>query len=702
LIVATARFIDTSARGLIVTAAGLVILAAAIRILVTSVEALSGLDWQELAKGLVGVGALLGALILFTKFAGANAGGILQGAGIVLLAVGIRLLVSAVQDFSQMSWGEIGKGLTVLAGALTAIGAALYLIPPTSVLSAAGVLVVALSLGMLADALKKFGEYSWGEIGKSLTVLAGAMAAIGLALGFMPPTSLLSAAAVLIVAASLEMIGKALLSFAKYSWGEIAKSLVMLAGSLAIIAGAMYLMIEALPGAAALLVVAASLLVLLPVLTAFSQMSWGEIVKGLTMLAGIFVVLGLAGLVLAPLVPVLLGLGAAVVLFGLGAVLAGAGVMLFAAGLTALSVAGAAGAAAIVAIVAGLIGLIPVVISKFGEMLVALANAVMTAIPAIVDAIIAILEAIIKAIVEVTPKVVDALLKMLLMLVTKLLEYAPKIAETGYKLLIALLEAIRNNIRKVAEVALQIIDQFLRGIADGIPGLIEAGVNLILTFIRSLTDAINQHSKEVGEAAGDLAAAIIRGMYNGLKAGAGKVIDAAKDVAKDALNSALKVLGIHSPSREFYKVGYYSDVGAADGFEENGHLVSDAAANVGLGAVEAMQESLTGLDFSALAVNDARPVITPVLDLTDVEKRAKDISAMLEPKNYSLTGAYSKAGGIMDQLAENKTSSETQPTSVTNIEYTQNNTSPKALSTAEIYRQTHNQIANLKGALPVS
>jgi hypothetical protein len=35
------------------------------------------------------------------------------------------------------------------------------------------------------------------------------------------------------------------------------------------------------------------------------------------------------------------------------------------------------------------------------------------------------------------------------------------------------------------------------------------------------------------------------------------------------------------------------------------------------------------------------------------------------------------------------------------VNYTQNNYSPKALTNAEIYRQTKNQLSTAKGALPV-
>ena len=57
---------------------------------------------------------------------------------------------------------------------------------------------------------------------------------------------------------------------------------------------------------------------------------------------------------------------------------------------------------------------------------------------------------------------------------------------------------------------------------------------------------------------------------NGLKAGAGAIISAAKNVAKSALDSAKNFLGIKSPSRRFRdEVGKMMALGVGVGFEDN-------------------------------------------------------------------------------------------------------------------------------------
>ncbi|QAY17141.1 tape measure protein [Streptomyces phage Madamato] len=585
-------------KGLISTGLGMIVLAAAIKILASAVEDLSGLGWNELAKGLVGVGAILGALTLFTMFAKANKGGIAQGAGIILLAAGIKILASAVEDFSKMSWGEIGKGLAALAGGLVLVTGALMLIPPTAPLAGAGILLTALSLGMVADALEQMAKMSWGEIGKSLTVMTGALALMAAALYVIPPTAPLGAAALLLTAYSLKQVTTVLASMAEFSWEEIGKAMVMLAGTLGLIAGALFLMTGALPGSAALLIVSAALWVLHPVLVAFSEMTWEEMGKGLLMLAGALAVIGVAGLLLAPVVPAIIGLGAGVALLGAGMLLAGAGVLLFATALTALAAAGAAATAAIVGIVAGLIGLIPEVMKQIGLGLIAFAEVIATAGPAITKALVTVLEALISAIVRVTPKIVDALLRMLTMLLQKLAQYVPKMVDAGLKLLTGILRGIANNIGKVIDEATRVAVNFINGIGRNLPKIIDSGFKLIISFIKGLRKAIDDNAETMGREGGKLAVAIVKGMVKGLKAGAGEIISAAKGVAKGALDSAKNFLGIHSPSKEFEKVGNYVNDGFRKGLDGNKSQV--------YAAFDSLKKMLTDLSKSSKASSTER------------------------------------------------------------------------------------------------
>lgn len=562
-------------KGLISTATGLVIMAAAIKILVSAVTDLSGLSWMEMARGLVGVGALLGALTLFTKFSEADKGGVLAGVGLVLLAAGVKILASAVKDLSKLSWTEIGKGLISLAGALGIITAAMTVIPPSAVLGAASVLIVAISLGKIASALQILGQMSWSEIGKSLVELLGAFTLIALATAAMEE-ALPGAAALLVVALSLGKLTEALTNMGAMSWSEIGKSLVELAGSLLIIAVAMAGMTEALPGAAALLVVAAALTILAPVLQTLGQMSLAEIGKSLLAIAGVFVVLGVAAALLAPVIPAIVGLAGAVALLGAGMALAGVGVLAFATGLAVLAASGAAATAAVLAIVSGLIGLLPMVAKELGAAVIVFAQVIASAGPAITDAITTVLMSLLSAVDRLAPKITDTFLHLLSTLLSAMLKYVPHMTDVGLQLLTGFLNGVAKNVGRVVTAATNVIVAFINAVSKNQGRVIDAGVKLIISFVNGLANSIRAHSGEMHAAGANLALAIIDGMTGGLASGVGRVASMARSVASSALNAAKNVLGIHSPSKEFEKLGNYVNDGFVKGLKGNKGQVDSA------------------------------------------------------------------------------------------------------------------------------
>lgn len=694
-LVAAVKFMPDDKK-LMATSLALVVLASAVKILASAVTDLSGLSWEELAKGLTGVGAILVALALFTKFAEADKAGVLQGAGILLLATGIKVMASAVEQLGGLSWSEIGRGLAAMAGGLTLMAAALYILPPSSILSAAAILIVAMSLGMIGDAIKDMAGMSWAEIGRGLTVMAGALTLIGAALYLIPPTALLSAAGVLVVAASLGMIADGLKSMAKMSWEEIAKGLVSLAGALGIISVAMLLMSGTVTGALALLIVAASLAIITPILQTLGQMSWEEIGKGLFTLAAALTIIGVAGLLLTPVIPTLIGLGVAVALIGVGMLAAGVGVLAFATGLTALSVAGAAGTAAIVAMVKAIGALIPEMMAQVGKGIIEFAKVIATAQPAIMMAMVVVLMSIIQAIEILQPKIISTLFKMLLFMLETLVNYVPKLVDAGMRIIKGFLTGVANNIGGVIEKATDVIVAFINGIKDNQRRVIQAGVDFIISYVNGLADAIRNNSARMGEAGANLASAMVEGMIRGLAAGAGRIASKARQVATDALNAAKEALSIGSPSKETFKMGVWFDEGLDNGLLSLASKVKKTAGGVGRGALDAIADSLSEIKTAVDSDLNLTPSIVPVIDLSEVRKTPGDISRILNgTSTISFDTSRNSAQDISESDAFDGPYDGDDGDAQIGVIYNQYNSSPKALSSAEIYRQTKNQLSTV-------
>lgn len=85
--------------------------------------------------------------------------------------------------------------------------------------------------------------------------------------------------------------------------------------------------------------------------------------------------------------------------------------------------------------------------------------------------------------------------------------------------------------------------------------------------------------RSIGSSFVEIGTSMVDGLINGLQLGSTRLKDAVKGMAESAKSTFKDVLGIHSPSREFFKFGENIDEGAARGVESNGRAQ---------GAVESM------------------------------------------------------------------------------------------------------------------
>ena len=484
MMVAAAKAMSSNSKTIIKGATQMVIFAAAIKILASVCEQLAKLDWNQLAKGLVGVGVLLAEVSLFLRTAKFSGKSITTATGIVILSAAIKVLASACKDFGEMKWEEIGKGLASIAVLLAEITAFTKLTGNAQNVISTGVALIAIAAAMkiLASAVKDFSTMQWDEIARGLTAMAGALVAITVAVKFMPNNMAGIGAGLVIVSAALVVLATALEKMGNLSWEQVAKGLITLGGAMTILAIGLNAMTGTLAGSAALLVAASALLVLTPVLAILGAMSWSSIVKGLVTLAGAFAVLGIAGAVLTPLVPSILALsgslaliGVAVVGIGAGLALAGAGLSALAVGLTALAAAGTAGATAIVAsltvIITGIAALIPAIVAKIGEAIVEFCKVIANSAGAIGEAVKAVVLMLVDVLVECVPAIADGALKLIAGVLEALVEYTPSIVDSIFQFLIAVLEGVAKNLPGLIQAAVDVLMAFFSGIVDALKGI---------------------------------------------------------------------------------------------------------------------------------------------------------------------------------------------------------------------------------------
>lgn len=484
IVVASSKAMASGQKQVMKGATSLIIFGAAIKILASACKDLSKLQWDELGRGLTGVGVLFGEIAVFLRVAKFNGKMISTATGIVILAAAMKVLASACKDFGQMEWSEIGKGLAGIGGLLAELAVFTNLSGNAKHVMSTGVALTAIGAAMkiLASAVKDFAQLQWDELGRGLTAMGGALAEVAIAVNLMPKNMIGIGTGLVIVGGALEIIANCMSKFGGMQWEEIGRGLTVMGGALAELAISLNFMKGTLGGSAALLVASAALAVLAPVLSILGALSWEAIAKGLISIAGAFTIIGVAGAVLTPLVPTILALSGAFALIGVGVLTIGAGLLAagtglsaLAIGFTALATAGAAGATAIVAaltvIVTGIAGLIPAVLTKVGEGIIAICKVIAAGAPAIGEAVKAVVLTLIDVFVSCVPQLADGALQLVVGVLAALVTYTPQIVDLAFKFLIGILDGIASNLPSLIKAGVDVLVAFFAGIVDALRGI---------------------------------------------------------------------------------------------------------------------------------------------------------------------------------------------------------------------------------------
>lgn len=555
-----------------ILAGGIALLAGAMILLAGAVALFSMLSWEELAKGLAGVGGAMAVVAAgMVPLQAASSGMMRIGISLIPLALGLTLVSAAVKVFSTLSWGEMAKGMAGVAWSLGLIAGAMYLMPPHMLVISLGLSGVGLALGLIAGAVLAFGAMDVGTLAKGLAAMAIALASIGLALSLMPPTALLSAAALPLVAIGLTGVAAAVALMGKLKIGTLIKGLVGLAAVLGILAVGLTLMVAALPGAAALLVAAGALAVLVPVIGILGTMKWSTIFKGLGAIALALVSISLAALVAAP---GLLVLSAAMGVMGLGLLAIGGGVNLLAKGLRILGSDGAKGVAVVVAALTGMVAVLPKVVIDFIKGLVEIIAAIAKIAPAVVASLVKIINSLLDVIIQAAPKFGIAINAIIAAILSVIATNFQPILNAGLMMLTKLLQGISNNIGMVTNQVADIVLKFLTALNNRIPEITRAGTNVLVSMLRGIANNLAR----VTAAATSIVVKLIQGITNHIT----KVITA-------GANLVIKIIqGITSNYGRIITAGVTAAIKFVTGIAENIHRVVAAGVDLAIKFINAV------------------------------------------------------------------------------------------------------------------
>ena len=742
---AAAGPLSSNSAGMITAGVGMTAIAVALKILASAVKDFGGLSWTELGKGMASIAVSLGAIGAAARLF--PSGMVQIGAGLIAVGLGLKLIAGVIGTLGKLDMKTLAKGIGSVGLALLSIGLAMQAMPSNMVVQAAGLALVALAIQGLAKAIQSFGGMSIEAIAKGLGTLAGSLLILAAALIVMQG-SLGGAAALIVAAGAIAILAPAIQKLGGMSWGDIIKSMVALAAAFVVL-GAAGLLLE--PVAPALLALGAAMTLVgagfalvgagiflvglgLSAIAVAGPTAIGILLKGFTDFMNQIPVF-VDGVVKA-LLAMVTGIAAAAPQFvdAIGKILVSlANAVVLAApqiakAFDALIQAAlkvvkdnfpsivAAGLSMLIALITGIRNNIGQLVSMVANLIITFLSGIATKLPQILTAGVSIITKLVEGIGNNIGKVISVVASIIANFISSIGSGLGRIINAGGNMLVNLVNGISNNLGKIISAGGNAIAHFITGIGDqggkiisagtqtisklvtalgtGAAEIADKGAQAIVKFMNSVQLTITRYEPQMITAGLGIGAAIVTGLARGILGAAGQVVSALGGVVGGAVSAAKKALHIHSPSLVFYEIGTQIIDGLAGGIDDN--------ADVPAKSVTVMTQSIID-SMSALGdMTDLNPTITPVVDLTQVQAGADQMNSIFATTPIVPTVSADQAGSISASQAVQGGATDTTAPDKSVIKFEQNNYSPESLSPVEIYRQTKNQLSQMRTALALS
>lgn len=528
----------------------LISLSLSLLILGSAIKKIGSLNFGQMITGLIGLAGAMGILTAAIYLLPDDGKTKKKTKGLITLSLSLLIMSVALKKIGSMDLLSIIKGLTTMLISLGVMAFILSKMNPEGALrKSISMLVLANSLIILAGSLKILGSMSWAEIGRGLTAMAGSLTILTIVMNLLPKNGgIFKSIGLLGVVTSMIVLAGALKILATMNWEEIKRSLVAMGGALTILVVAMKILGSSiggsLAGAGALLIASAALIELAIGLKILASIKPDKMVKALLGLAVALTILGIAGALLSKVAGGLLMVAGAAALFGVAAVALGVGLGLIATGISALALALSAGTTAIVAglsaIILGIIGLIPEIVKTLGLAIIEFCKVIIECAPLIAKALgIVLLEAV-KMLKDFVPPIVTAILDLFIQTIRAVTDRVPELIMSIAELLSAIFKGFMEALQLLDSKVLLggiacigmlvIIFHLLASLAMSAPaaaiGIVAFGVLLVelmgvMTLVGKLKGMVSgiQDAGEVLQAVGTAIGRFIGGIIGGFGLG---------------------------------------------------------------------------------------------------------------------------------------------------------------------------------------
>ena len=496
---------DFDKKKIISASFGLILIGTAVKILASACKTLAGLDWEGLTKGLIGIYAILRELSVFISDLDSKK---IFSSSVALIAIGVamKILASACKTLAGLDWEGLAKGLIgfyAIMGELSVFVSGL----DGKKIFASSVALIAIGAAMkiIVSACKSLAKFDWEGLAKGFGGMSVILLEIyGLITKIDDKKIFASSAALIAIGIAMKILASACKTLAQLDWEGLIKGLVgigVLLYELSLFTNALPDQNDILKAGAALIAMGVGLRIFASVCKVFSKMSVKELVIALAALAGVFVVIGVAGKVLGPMALELLAfsnamlvLGAAFAVIGAGLLFVGLGFGAVIASIIALAKAIAVGYSAIKTafsmVIQQLCSMIPIIIKKLGEGIIEFIKVIKSGIPEIAATIKEIVLALVDILNECAPTLIETFFSLIVSVLNAAVTYVPTIVDRVFDLIIAVLHGVAERLPELIGAVFEVIQALFTGVFEAFNNMGTEGLAAVLSGVGIIAEIL--------------------------------------------------------------------------------------------------------------------------------------------------------------------------------------------------------------------
>ena len=518
-------------------------------ILASAVKKLSDLDLAGLAKGVIGVSALMYAVVGFSALMARIDTEELKSSAfsLILIGVAMEIFADACVKFGNIEWVDLGKAGAAIAGILlefVGFSALMQLIDTDELMrSSFSLILIGVAMEIFADVCAKFGQLEWEQLGKAGAAIAGILlefagfSALMDRICIYTEDLMSSAFSLILIGVAMEIFADACTKFGNIEWADLGKAGAAIAGILILVTAFNAIsekFDEIIKSAISLAIIGVALEILQNALSKMGNISWEEYGKQMAVLGGSLIILSIALIAMRESISgaeaLVIASAALVILAGALAILGAMSWGSIIKGLIAI-----AGTLAILGVAAYLLEpLVPVIVALTGAValfglgclaagagvvilsagLTALSGALVAAATGIISALTIIVVGVLKIIPSIIEVLTDtivvicevitrsasaigkALKTLILVLVDVIVECVPAIALGALKLILGVLESLAKYTPQIIDLLFKFLIGLLEGVAKNLPQLIQAAVDVFMSFFSGVVEALKKIDKE--------------------------------------------------------------------------------------------------------------------------------------------------------------------------------------------------------------